>query len=95
MGTIVRQSEVELDGQRVGYTLLRIPRRRHVHLVVADDGELQVRAPYRFSQAEAEDAIREADGRLGLVYSVGLNDWNGRQSVELRVQHIVPGGASA
>nr|VFJ54247.1 MAG: hypothetical protein BECKDK2373C_GA0170839_104231 [Candidatus Kentron sp. DK] len=46
-------------GERISYTLYRMPRRKRVHLVVSHDGHLQVRAPSRFTQSKAEHAIRE------------------------------------
>ena len=57
-GPIIRDCEFLLNRQRLRYTLLRVPRRRHVHLIIEDGGELQVRAPYRYSQTEAEREIR-------------------------------------
>jgi len=46
-----------IEGEPIPYTLYRMPRRRRVHLVISRDGHLQVRAPYRFTQSEAERAI--------------------------------------
>ena len=56
-GPIVRRYEMTLDGDLFAYTLHRVPRRRHVHLVIEDSGELQVRAPYRYSRDAAEGLI--------------------------------------
>lgn len=41
------------------FRLLRVARRRHVHVIVDDDGELVVRAPWRYSLEEAEAVIGE------------------------------------
>ena len=38
--------------------LRRVPRRKHVHLVVGDDAQLEVRAPFRFRPQDAELVIR-------------------------------------
>lgn len=46
-------------GEVVRYVLRRLGRRRNVHLVVADGGALEVRAPYRFSRAAAERLVVE------------------------------------
>jgi len=56
--TIRQNAELVLARERVPYTLYRVAGRRHVHLQVGDDGELQVRAPWRYSLAEAEAVIR-------------------------------------
>ncbi len=55
---VVRHGALQLDGQLLRYRLRRTPRRRHVHLTVGDDGMVEVRSPYRFSEAAAEAAIR-------------------------------------
>lgn len=38
----------------MAYTLRRVPRRKHVHLVVGDDAQLEVRAPFRLKPHDAE-----------------------------------------
>jgi len=48
-----------LDGEPVPYRLYRMPRRKHVHLVVSADGGLQIRVPYRCSREYAEAVLRE------------------------------------
>lgn len=48
---------MRLHGDAVAYVLYRVPRRRHVHIVVGDEGRLEVRAPWRFSRTEAEAAL--------------------------------------
>jgi predicted metal-dependent hydrolase len=55
--SIVRPGEVTLGNCRIRYRLYRVPRRKHVHLVIGNDGVLQVRAPYRFSQGAAAEVI--------------------------------------
>jgi len=59
---IVREGEVTLATGTVAYVLKRMARRRHVHLLVAHDGRLEVRGPYRLSQGEAEGIIRSHGG---------------------------------
>lgn len=56
-GSVIRRYELPLNGEIFCFTLCRVPRRRHVHLVVEDSGELQVRAPYRYSVEEAATLI--------------------------------------
>lgn len=56
---LARRGELALRGDVVPYTLHRVAGRRHVHLVLDDEGELQVRAPWRYTRTEAEAAIRE------------------------------------
>lgn len=57
--TVTRELELDLNGRALRYQFHRVPRRRHVHLVVDDDGVLHVRAPYRSSAAQAEQVICE------------------------------------
>lgn len=56
---VTRRGELALRGDVVPYTLHRVVGRRHVHLVLGDEGELQVRAPWCYTRTEAEAAIRE------------------------------------
>ena len=54
-----RTGTIELGGERVGYQLLRVRRRRHVHLAVTDDATVEVRGPLRISHREARALIQE------------------------------------
>jgi len=45
------------EGKRIPYTLYRMPCRKRVHLVISDEGCLQVRAPHRFTPLDAESAL--------------------------------------
>ncbi|VFM97049.1 MAG: hypothetical protein BECKG1743D_GA0114223_101647 [Candidatus Kentron sp. G] len=45
------------EGERIAYTLYRMPRRKRVHLVISHEGHLQVRAPNQFTHSEAKRAI--------------------------------------
>jgi predicted metal-dependent hydrolase len=56
---IVRVDRVTLRERDVRFTLYRVPRRRQVHVMVNEDGSLEVRAPWRFSVEEARVAIHE------------------------------------
>lgn len=56
---IVRDGRVALSGRDIRFKLYRVPRRRHVHVMVNDEGYLEVRAPWRFSEEEARVAIHE------------------------------------
>ncbi len=51
------QGTVVLEGAPVRYWLYRVPRRKHVHLLVDERGSLVVRAPYHCSRQYAEAAI--------------------------------------
>jgi len=59
---IVRSDQVVLGERAVVFKLFRVPRRRHVHVMVNEEGYLEVRAPWRFSLAEARAAIQEHGG---------------------------------
>ena len=43
----------------VPYVFKRVPRRRHVHILVNDDGTPEVRAPWRFSRRKARELLHE------------------------------------
>ncbi len=57
--TIVQHGQVALQGNRVRFKLVRVARRKNVHVLVDDDGRLSVRAPWRFSMDLALEAIDE------------------------------------
>ena len=56
---IIRSDRVVLGERAVSFKLFRVPRRRNVHVLVNDEGGLEVRAPWRFSLEEARAAIQE------------------------------------
>jgi predicted metal-dependent hydrolase len=56
---IVRDARVTVAGRTFAFKLYRVPRRKHVHLMVNHDGVLEVRAPWRFSVDQARMAIHE------------------------------------
>ena len=56
---ITLQGRIDLGGISTPFKLLRVARRRHVHVMVDDEGELLVRAPWRYSLDEAVEVIRE------------------------------------
>ena len=55
----VRQAQIVLAEQPLEFTLYCVPRRRHVHVLVNEHGDLEVRAPWRYSLAEARSAVNE------------------------------------
>ena len=57
--TFERRDAVRLGAVDVSYVFKRMPRRRHVHILVNDQGTIEVRAPWRFSMAKARDVLRE------------------------------------
>ena len=57
--TVARTDAVRLGTVDVPYVFKRVPRRRHVHIVVNDEGTIEVRAPWRSSLAKAREALRE------------------------------------
>ena len=57
--TIERRDTVRLGAVEVPYAFKRVPRRRHVHILVNDEGTIEVRAPWRFSLAKARELLRE------------------------------------
>ena len=56
---VERQDSVRLGAAEVPYVFKRMPRRRHVHILVNDKGTIEVRAPWRFSVSKARDVMRE------------------------------------
>ena len=66
--TIERRDTVRLGAVDVPYVFKRVPRRRHVHILVDDEGTPEVRAPWQFSQRKAREVLREnADWVLNAV----------------------------
>ena len=60
MGTTIERGDtVTLGTVDVPYVFKRVPRRRHVHLLVNDEGTIEVRAPWRFSLERAREALRD------------------------------------
>lgn len=57
--TIIQHGRIDLDGVSTPFKLIRVARRRHVHVIVDDEGELLVRAPWRYSLDRAVEVIRE------------------------------------
>ena len=57
--TVERRDAVRLGTVDAPYVFKRVPRRRHVHILVNDEGTLEVRAPWRFSLRKAREALRE------------------------------------
>lgn len=57
--TIERRDAVRLGTVEVPYVFKRVPRRRHVHLLINDEGTVEVRAPWRFSLRKAREVLRE------------------------------------
>ena len=59
MATIEAQDTLRLGAVEVDYVFKRMPRRRHVHLLVNGEGTLEVRAPWRFGRRRARELLRE------------------------------------
>lgn len=57
--SIVEEGQLTLEGERTAFKLVRVARRKNVHLYVDDDGCLSVRAPWRYSVASAVQVIEE------------------------------------
>ena len=57
--TIESRDTVRLGTADVPYVFKRVPRRRHVHILVNDDGTPEVRAPWRFSRRKAREVLCE------------------------------------
>ena len=60
--TVERRDNVRLGTADIPYVFKRVPRRRHVHILVNEEGTLEVRAPWRFSLARAREVLRENAG---------------------------------
>ena len=56
---VERTDAVRLGTVDVPYVFKRVPRRRHVHIFVNDEGTIEVRAPWRSSLAKAREVLRE------------------------------------
>ena len=59
--TIVQHARTLLRGESIPFELVRVAGRKNVHVLVDDDGNLSVRAPWRFSLRLAHAAIAEHD----------------------------------
>ena len=57
--TVERRDAVRLGTVDAPYVFKRVPRRRHVHILVNDEGMLEVRAPWRFSLQKAREVLHE------------------------------------
>lgn len=57
--TVARHDTVRLGEAEVSYVFKRVPRRRHVQVLVDDEGTVEVRAPWRFSLTKAREMLRE------------------------------------
>ena len=57
--TIERKDAMRLGAADVAYVFKRVPRRRHVHILVNGEGTIEVRAPWRFSLYRARALLRE------------------------------------
>ena len=57
--TVERRDAVRLGTVHAPYVFKRVARRRHVHILVNDEGTLEVRAPWRFSLRKAREVLRE------------------------------------
>ena len=55
----IREANVILNEQHLTFRLFNVPRRRHVHVLVNEKGELEVRAPWRYAVADTKDVISE------------------------------------
>ena len=56
---IERRDAVRIGEIEIPYLFKRVPRRRRVHIVVNDDGTIEVRAPWRFGLPKAREVLRE------------------------------------
>ena len=55
--TIERGDIVRLGNVDVPYVFKRVPRRRHVHILINDEGKVEVRAPWRFGLRKAREVL--------------------------------------
>ena len=56
--TIEARDTLRLGDVEIGYVLKRMPRRRHVHILVNGEGIVEVRAPWRFGRRRARETLR-------------------------------------
>jgi len=57
--TIECRDAVGLGAIDIPYVFKRVPRRRRVHILVDEEGTVEVRAPWRFSVRKAREVLRE------------------------------------
>ena len=57
--TIERRDAMRLGATDICYVFKRVPRRRNVHILVNDEGVIEVRAPWRFSLSKARALLCE------------------------------------
>lgn len=68
--TIERSDVVRLGAAEVPYVFKRVQRRRHAHILVNDEGTIEVRAPWRFGVHRAREMLlRNADWVLNAMAS--------------------------
>ncbi|MBF2761492.1 MAG: M48 family metallopeptidase [Ectothiorhodospiraceae bacterium AqS1] len=66
--TIERRATVRLMATDLPFVFKRVPRRRHIHFLINEAGELELRAPWRFGLESAQAILRENEARvLGLL----------------------------
>ena len=58
MPTIEAQDTLCLGAVEIDYVLKRMPRRRHVHILVNGEGTVEVRTPWRFGRRRARETLR-------------------------------------
>ena len=61
---LTKELALDINGKPLMVQFHRVPRRRHVHLLVDDDAVVHVRSPYRFS---ADDACKVVCGHQAWV----------------------------
>jgi hypothetical protein len=79
---IVRHGVASAGGRAFAYRLHRVPQRKHVHLLVDEDGTLQVRVPYRYPQAALAGLIRENAAWIGRALAAASERKRNRPNLE-------------
>ncbi|WP_025769439.1 M48 family metallopeptidase [Thioalkalivibrio sp. HK1] len=62
--TIERRATVRLFSTDLPFIFKRVPRRRHIHFLINEAGELELRAPWRFGLERAQAILRENETKV-------------------------------
>ena len=62
--TIERRATVRLLSTDLPFVFKRVPRRRHVHFLINEAGDLELRTPWRFGLERAQAILRENEAKV-------------------------------
>ncbi len=62
--TIERRATVRFVSTDLPFVFKRVPRRRHIHFLINETGDLELRTPWRFSLERAQAILRENETKV-------------------------------